>query len=308
MTVSFAFRVAAFRAAALGSCLALSGLALGSGTAAAQIRPLDNAGDPVVAIVNGTAINRSEIETFQRTLPPQFQQLPIEVLYPALLERAVNMKLIYEAGRKEKLEAEDEVKRRVQQFEERVVQEIYLNRLIEKQVTEEALRKRYQVFVQMNPAKEEVSARHILVQTEGQAKEIITDLGKGADFAELARAKSMDPAGKQQGGDLGFFSREEMVPEFSEAAFKLKDGETTVAPVRTQFGWHVIRVEARRTTSQPFEEVREKLVNDMSQEIMQGVIAQLRQGAKIEQFNIDGSPASGAGAAPAPARPTQPRR
>jgi peptidyl-prolyl cis-trans isomerase C len=95
-----------------------------------------------------------------------------------------------------------------------------------------------------------------------------------------------------------------MVSEFSEAAFKLKDGETSAAPVRSQFGWHVIRVEARRTTSQPFEEVREKLVNDMSQEIMQGVVAQLRQGAKIELFNLDGSPASGA----APARPAQPRR
>lgn len=299
MVVTFAFR-----AAALGSCLALGGLTLGAGAAAAQIRPLDNADDPVVAIVNGTAVNRSEIETFQRTLPPQFQQLPMEVLYPALLERAVNMKLIYEAGRKEKLEAQDEVKRRVQQFEERVVQEIYLNRLIEKQVTEEALRKRYEVFAQMNPAKEEISARHILVQTEGEAKGIIVELGKGADFAELARDKSMDPAGKQQGGDLGYFSREEMVPEFSEAAFKLQDGETTAMPVRTQFGWHVIRVEARRTTSQPFEEVREKLVNDMSQEIMQGVVTQLRQGAKIELFNLDGSPAS---AAP-PARPTQPRR
>jgi peptidyl-prolyl cis-trans isomerase C len=289
-----------------GFRLAVLGLALffGAAGAMAQIKPLDNTADPVVAIVNGVPIHRSEIETFQRTLPQQFQQLPLEVLYPALLERAVNMKLIYEAGQKEKLSTDEEVKRRVQQFEERVVQEVYLNRLIEKQVTEEQLRKRYQVFMQMNPAKEEISARHILVQTEVQAKEIIIELGKGADFADLARTKSIDPAGKQQGGDLGYFSREEMVPEFSEAAFKLKDGETSTAPVRSQFGWHVIRVEARRTTSQPFEEVRDKLANDMSQEIMQGVVDRLRRGAKIELFNLDGSPASGA----APARPTQPRR
>lgn len=299
MTVTLGFRLAA-----AGPLVLLGGLMLGAATAGAQIQPLDNTTpDPVVAIVNGTPIHRSEIEIVQKALPPQFQQLPLEVLYPALLERLVDMKLIYEDGRKEKLDADEEVKRRVRQFEEKVIQEVYLNRLIEKQVTEEALRKRYKTFVEQNPAKEEISARHILVQTETQAKEIIVELGKGADFAELARAQSMDPAGKQQGGDLGYFSREEMVPEFSEAAFKLKDGETTTAPVRTQFGWHIIRVEARRTASQPFEEVREKLTSDMSQEIMQGVIARLRQGAKVEVFNLDGSPAGGG----APGRP-QPRR
>src|SRR5690606_21042584 len=135
--------------------------------------------------------------------------------YPLLLERTVDIKLISEAGRKEKIDQEDEVKRRVEQFEERVIQEAYLNRIIEKQITEDVLRKRYDAFVKENPAKEEVSARHILVQTEAQAKEIIGELGKGADFAELARDKSIDPAGKQQGGDLGYFSRDEMVTEFS---------------------------------------------------------------------------------------------
>jgi peptidyl-prolyl cis-trans isomerase C len=278
-------------------------------SAAAQIRPLDNTGDPVVAIVDGAAILRSDLAIVQRTLPPQFQQLPLEVLYPALIERMIDAKLIFEAGRKEKLDAEDEVKRRVRQFEERVVQEVYLNRLIDKQVTEETIRKRYDAFVKANPAKEEISARHILVQTEAQAKEVITELGKGADFAELAKARSIDPAGKQQGGDLGFFSKEEMVPEFSEAAFKMKDGETSKAPVKTQFGFHVIRVEARRTAAQPLEEVREKLVGDMSQEIMNGVVSGLRKTAKIEVFNLDGTPAASQapGGPVTPARPQQRR-
>lgn len=293
MTFSFGLRLATIGL----------GLVLGLPPAMAQIQPLDNSGDPVVAIVNGTPIHRSEIQIAHRMLPPQYQQLPLEVLYPLLLERTVDIKLISEAGRKEKIDQEDEVKRRVEQFEERVIQEAYLNRIIEKQITEDVLRKRYDAFVKENPAKEEVSARHILVQTEAQAKEIIGELGKGADFAELARDKSIDPAGKQQGGDLGYFSRDEMVPEFSEAAFKLKDGETTAAPVRTQFGWHVIRVEARRTQSVPYEEVKDKLASDMSQEIMQSVVAQLRQGAKIEMFNLDGTPATGN----APARPQQRR-
>src|SRR5262245_27441771 len=278
------------RASALGLSLA-AGVSF---SAAAQgFKPLDStSADPVIAIINGAVIQRSDLLMVQKTLPPQFQALPLEVLYPALIERMIDAKLIFEAGRKEKLDADDEVKKRVQQFEERVVQEIYLNRLIEKQVTEDALKKRYDAFVKANTAKEEISARHILVQTEAQAKEVLAELGKGADFAELARAKSIDPSAKQGGGDLGYFSKEEMVPEFSEAAFKMKDGETSKTPVKTQFGFHIIRVEARRTAAQPLEEVREKLMNDMSQEIMQGVVADLRKGAKIEVFNLDGTPAS----------------
>jgi len=276
----------------------------------AQIRALDDKTDPVVAIVDGAAVYRSDLAMMQRALPPQFQQLPLEVLYPALIERMIDAKLIFEAGRKAKLDADDEVKRRVRQFEERVVQEVYLNRMIEKQVTEETIRKRYDEFVKANPAKEEISARHILVQTEVQAREVIAELGKGADFAELAKTRSIDPAGKQQGGDLGFFSREELVPEFSDAAFKMKDGETSKTPVRSQFGFHVIRVEARRTVSQPMEEVREKLVSDMSQEIMNGAVATLRKAAKIEVFNLDGTPAASQapGGPVTPARPLQQRR
>lgn len=278
--------------------------------AVAQIRALDDKTDPVVAIVDGAAIYRSDLGMMQRALPPQFQQLPLEVLYPALIERMIDAKLIFEAGRKEKLDADDEVKRRVRQFEERVVQEVYLNWVIEKQITEEAIRRRYEEFAKANPAKEEISARHILVQTEAQAREVIAELGKGVDFAELAKTRSIDPAGKQQGGDLGFFSREEMVPEFSEAAFKMKDGETSRAPVRSQFGFHVIRVEARRTASQPMEEVRDKLVSEMSQEIMSGVVSNLRKNAKIEVFNLDGTPAAAQapGGPVTPARPLQQRR
>lgn len=278
-------------------------------SAVAQIRALDDKSDPTVAIVDGAAVYRSDLVMMQRALPPQFQQLPLEVLYPALIERMIDAKLIFEAGRKEKLDADDEVKRRVRQFEERVVQEIYLNRMIEKQVTEDTVRKRYDEFVKANPAKEEISARHILVQTEAQAKDVIAELGKGGDFAELAKTRSIDPAGKQQGGDLGFFSKEEMVPEFSDAAFKMKDGETSKAPVKTQFGWHIIRVEARRTASVPMEEVRDKLISDMSQEIMNDLTGKLRKSAKIEVYQLDGSPAASQapGGPVVPARPQQRR-
>jgi peptidyl-prolyl cis-trans isomerase C len=126
------------------------------------------------------------------------------------------------------------------------------------------------------------------VQTEVQAKEVIVEIKKGADFGEVAKAKSLDPSGKQQGGDLGYFAREEMVPEFSEAAFKLKDGETTQAPVKSQFGWHIIRVEARRAQAPSLDEMHEQISNDLSQEVVSGMVGKLREGAKVERFGLDG--------------------
>lgn len=248
-----------------------------------------DASDPVVATVDGAPIYRSDVLAVQRTLPAQFQQIPIEVLFPAVVERLIDTKLVVNAGRKEDLQNDQEVKRRIAGLEDRVIQEIYLSRKVEAGVNEQAVRERYEQLAKASPAKEEISARHILVQTEQQAKDVIAELKKGGDFSEIAKTKSMDPSGKQNGGDLGYFSREEMVPEFSEAAFKLKDGETTAAPIRTQFGWHVIRVEARRTQAPSLEEMREQITNDLSQELVTGMVSKLREGAKVERFGVDGA-------------------
>jgi peptidyl-prolyl cis-trans isomerase C len=250
-------------------------------------KPVDP-NDPIVATVDGAPIYRSDVIAVQRTLPAQFQQLPIEVLFPAVVERLIDTKLVVNAGRKDGLAGDDEVKRRIAGLEDRVIQEVYVTRKVEAAVNENAVRERYNQLVKDAPAKEEISARHILVQTEQQAKDVIAELKKGGDFAAIAKSKSIDPSGKQNGGDLGFFSREEMVPEFSEAAFKLKDGETSAAPVKSQFGWHVIRVEARRTSSTSLEEMREQITNDMSQEVVTGLVGKLREGAKVERFGLDG--------------------
>jgi peptidyl-prolyl cis-trans isomerase C len=248
--------------------------------------------DPIVATVDGMAIHKSDVALVQRTLPPQYQQLPIEVLFPAVIERLIDAKLIAAAGRKEGLQNDTEVKRRVEQYEERVIQESYLNKRVDKAVTDEAVQKKFDAMKAAGGAggKEEVKARHILVQTEAQAKEVIVEIKKGADFGEVAKTKSLDPSGKSQGGDLGYFTREEMVPEFSEAAFKLKDGEMTEAPVKTQFGYHVIKVEARRTTTIQLDEVREDIVGEIQKEVVEAELGKLRTGAKIERFNIDGTP------------------
>jgi peptidyl-prolyl cis-trans isomerase C len=269
--------------------LLLAGSACLTPASAQSPTPLES-GDPVVATVDGAPIRRSDVLAVQRTLPPQFQQLPIEVLFPAEVERLIDSKLIANAGRKDNLQDDPEVKKRLAGLEERVIQEIYVTRKVEAAVSDQALKERYDQYVKENPAKEEVSARHILLQTEAQAKEVIADLKKGGDFAEIAKTRSIDPSGKQNGGDLGFFAREEMVPEFSEAAFKLKEGELTQAPVKSQFGWHVIKVEAKRQSNPSMDEMREQLVSDMQQEVVSNEVGKLREGAKIERFGLDGSP------------------
>jgi peptidyl-prolyl cis-trans isomerase C len=247
-----------------------------------------DASDPVVATVDGAPIYRSDVEAVHRTLPPQYQQLPIEVLFPAVVERLIDTKLVVNAGRRDNLQNDAEVKRRLASLEDRVIQEVYLSRKVEEAVNEQAVRERYEQIAKSTPAKEEVRASHILLQTEQEAKAVIAELKKGGDFAEIAKTRSIDPSGKQNGGDLGFFAREEMVPEFSEAAFKLKEGEMTAEPVKSQFGWHVIRVDARRTQAPSFEEMREQIANDLSQEVVTSMVAKMREGAKVERFGLDG--------------------
>lgn len=277
-----------FSAMAL-ACAAVVGIGIGYAQAP---KPMDVSDDPIVATVDGVAIHKSDVAMVQRTLPPQYQQLPIEVLFPAVIEQLIDAKLVGAAGRKEGLQNDTDLKKRLEQYEERLIQEAYLSKRVEAAITDDAVQKRFEAMKAAGGGggKEEVKARHILVQTEAQAKEVIVDLKKGGDFAEIAKAKSLDPSGKQQGGDLGYFSREEMVPEFSEAAFKLKDGETTDTPVKTQFGYHVIKVEARRTTTIQLEEVREDIVTDIQKEVVKAEVGKLRTGAKVERFNLDGTP------------------
>jgi len=156
---------------------------------------------------------------------------------------------------------------------------------------------------------EEVHARHILVANEDAAKKIIADLKKGGDFAALAKQHSTDP-GAQNGGDLGFFKKDDMVPAFAEAAFALKPGEISATPVKTQFGYHVIKVEERRAAPPPsFEEAKEELRQRVIQEAVSKVSDAALAGAKVERMNLDGTaPRPTDGAQPPPAPPAGGRR
>ncbi len=246
--------------------------------------------DPVIARAGAIDIRRSDLVRSLDGLPPQVQQMPMQTVYPLILDRLVDGKLIAGAARAQKLNDDPEVKRKLADYEDRVVQEIYLNRAVAAKVDDKALEARYQQFLKDNPQQEEARARHILVASEAVAKEIIAELKKGGDFATIAKAKSTDGSAKE-GGDLGFFTREDMVPEFSEAAFALKPNEFTQEPVKSQFGWHVIKLEQRRQTAAPaLADVRDQLTSEMSQEMITKIVDDLRKTAKIEKFDIDGKP------------------
>jgi peptidyl-prolyl cis-trans isomerase C len=266
--------------------LAAASLALGLLLVTTSLSAQTAPADPVVARVNGKELHRSEVDAVQRSLAAQRQQLPTE----ELIDRMVSGMLITEAGRQAKLADDPEVKQKTVEYEDRVIQQVYIARTVEAATTDARLHEQYDKFLKEQPASEEVSARHILVATEDEAKAIIVELGKGADFATIAKAKSTDPA-KDSGGDLGYFTRESMVPEFADAAFKLGKGEYTKTPVHTQFGWHVILLEDRRTAAPPsFEDSKAELSKEVAHEVIMAKVKALKDGAKIETFALDGSP------------------
>lgn len=266
-------------------------------------QPAASADDPVVARVNGTEMHRSEALELMRSLPPQLQKQPQDKLYTMVLGQMVDTLLVSQAGRKSKVQDDPGVKKRLALLQDQVIAEAYVQRILAKSVTEDKLHARYDKYVKETPEREEVKARHILLPTEEDAKAVIAELKKGTDFAKLASEKTTDPAGKASGGDLGYFTKDEMVPEFADAAFKLKPGEFTETPVKSQFGWHVIKVEDRRMAKPPtFEQMKQRLASDVSREIVTEKIKELRTAAKIDVYNLDGSK-PGAAPAPAPGAP-----
>ena len=237
--------------------------------------------DPVVARVDGEEILRSKVFEFAQGLPPQYQA-QLAQIYPLLVERLVDFSLASKAGRAAGLATDDEVKRRVAAAEERVIREVYLERQIDSRVTDDGVKAKYEEHIVANPPATEHHARHILVETEEAAREIITKLDGGADFAELAKELSTGPSGPQ-GGDLGYFTAEQMVPEFATATETLEPGQYSKDPTQTQFGWHVIKVEDRRQAAPPpLEQLEGQLREELARNAMEAVLIELRQGAEVE--------------------------
>lgn len=273
---------------------------LGAGPLAAAEKKAE---DPVVAVVDGTKIRLSDVKETRDSLPEQYRAMPLEMLYPGLLGMIIDTKLVAAQGRRDKLNADPVFKERLARIEEQLLENAAIEKHLAGAVTDAAVKTKYDSFVKGFAGKTEIRARHILVDAEDKAVAAIAELKKGADFAELARARSTGPSGPS-GGDLGYFAEGQMVPEFSRAAFALEKGKFTEAPVKTQFGWHVIKIEDRRQAkAPPLDEVQQELRTELSRDARLKYVEALRKGAKIERFNPDGTPMKAEDAKPAP-KPT----
>jgi peptidyl-prolyl cis-trans isomerase C len=272
----------------IGTAIAAVALvAVTSGVAQAQSAEV--LADGIVAVVNGDEIRGSDISALYQSLPQQYQQVPMESLFPQMLDNLISRKLVAQAARAARLMDDPEVRRRLTRTEDIVLQDVYLVRKIESEIDEARLRAAFQRMTASWSEEEEIRASHILVATEREAAAVIAALAAGSAFADLARERSIGPSATQ-GGDLGYIRYAQMVPSFAEAAFALPAGGVSAAPVQTQFGWHVITVVDRRVSRPPsFEDSVEGLREQESQALIRGLVAELRAAAVVEVFAPDGS-------------------
>ena len=259
--------------------------------------------DPVIARVNGAEIHLSDLRQAATGLPDQYRSMPQQMLYPMLLDQLVDRHALSDYAHKTGFDRDPAVQQAMQRARETALQNALISREVGPQVTDDKVRARYDATLANQPGEPEVHAAHILVASEDQAKKIIAQLAAGGDFAAIAKAQSTDP-GAAQGGDLGFFKKGDMLPEFAASAFALKPGQVTPTPVHTRYGWHVIKVIETRVAPPPtFAQAHDELRQTMIQEAVQKVIKQAREGEKIETFNPDGSPMKAAEPAVPPAGP-----
>jgi peptidyl-prolyl cis-trans isomerase C len=293
--------VASFRTLTIGCTLTIGAAAL-----AQETSPGD---DPVVATVDGTPVHRAEVEAAARGLPEQMRQMPIEMLYGVLLDRVIDFRLLANEAERQNVDEDPAAEAALAQARAAVLREFLVQQTIEQGLTEDKLRALYEERKAAEGfAQEEVHARHILLQTQDEAKAVIEELEGGADFAAVAQEHSVGPSAPS-GGDLGFISRDQVVPEFADAAFALDAGETS-PPVQTQFGWHVIDVLERRNVEPSYDETAPQLRQELAREIVTALVEDLRSGAEIERFNMDGSPIEEepeAGSAPEAEPETEPQ-
>ncbi|MCY0092458.1 peptidylprolyl isomerase [Hoeflea ulvae] len=215
--------------------------------------------DPVVATVAGIEVLASELTLAETDLDPQFAQMPAEQRRVAALAAVIDIKTLAHKAEAEKFDESEEFKTLMKFQRDRALHNAIFKATVVDPVTDADVKARYDKEIAATPPEEEVSARHILLKTEEEAKAVIEELDAGKDFAELAKEKSTGPSAPQ-GGELGYFTKGRMVPEFEAVAFTLKAGEYAKEPVKTQFGWHVIKLEDRRETAPPaFEAVSDQV-------------------------------------------------
>jgi len=237
----------------------------------------------VVAIVNGEEITLGHMILARATLPTQYQQLPPDVLYEAILDQLIQQTALKQALHGEvphyiELSLENEARS--------LLAADVIETVMEKAASEADLLAAYEDAYSDGDSGDEFNASHILLETEDQANSVKMELDAGADFAALAKDRSTGPSGPS-GGELGWFTKGRMVPEFEAAVLALKSGEVS-PPVQTQFGWHVIILNERRKTAAPeFEDVREELANKLRNQAVETRVTELTTSAQIERPDIE---------------------
>jgi peptidyl-prolyl cis-trans isomerase C len=243
-----------------------------------------SAADAIIARVNGVDIRQSDLALAEEDVGAEMGAASPEAKREQLIAYLADIILVTQAAEKKKLGENPDFKRRLGFLRKKLLMGFGLQQETKAAITEEALQQTYNDAVKSASQQEEVRARHILVVSEDEAKAILEQIKAGGDFATLAKEKSKDP-GSADGGDLGYFTKDQMVPQFAEVAFKMYPGQLS-NPVKTEFGWHIIKVEDKRIKQPPeFEKVKDQIESYLARKAQTEYVARLRQSAKIERLD-----------------------
>ncbi|MGN6766371.1 MAG: peptidylprolyl isomerase [Rhizobiaceae bacterium] len=243
--------------------------------------------DTVLAHVNGKPITQADLELAETDLDPQFAKLSPEQRRAAALSALIEIHVMADKAVADGLVKDPEFQRRMELLHERALHSALVDKEVSGSITDADLKKRYDEEMAKQPPVNEVHARHILVKTKEEAEAIIKELDKGGDFQKIAKEKSTDGSAPQ-GGDLGYFTEGQMVPEFAKAAFALPVGKYTEQPVQTQFGWHVIKVEDKRIKQPPsFDQVKDQLRQVVLRDKYFAMVKETRAAAKVDISDPD---------------------
>ena len=251
-------------------------------TAAGNVRAEGKNG--VAAVVNGEKITVAEIRDAYNENKPIKDKVSFSDFYGKALDVFVNGKLVYQAAVKDNVTSDPEYKKQLNFAKEEIARKVYLEKKVNSQVSDAEIKRVYDEYKKNFKAEKEIKAKHILVDNEAKAKEVIAKLKKGENFDAVAKKYSKEPA------DLGWFTKNVMVPEFGNAAFAMKKGQYSQKPVKTQFGYHVILVEDTRDAKPlPLKEIEPQLKAMLAQGAIAGVLENINENAKIEKYDLKGN-------------------
>ncbi len=238
----------------------------------------------VAAKINGEVVYINDLKQSYADHPQIKDRVPFEEFYAKTLDVFINSKLVYQAAQKAKIEETPEFQRQLVTAKEDLARKLFLEKQVEEKVNDEAVKKLYDEYTSKFESQKEVRAKHILVDSEATAKDVINKLNKGEDFVKLAKEYSKD-----QAVDLGYFTQDMMVPEFSKAVFNMNKGTYSKTPVKTEFGYHVVMVDdVRASTPLELKDVEPQLKNMVTQQVIAEIFEDLRNNAKVEKYTLEG--------------------